>query len=47
MGVNSFYAKAPRVADWESFKAKLVELNAAGAQAGQEAKPSAESKKFF
>jgi hypothetical protein len=47
MGANSFYAKAPRVADWETFKAKLLEMSEAGPQPGQETKPSAESKSFF
>ncbi len=47
MGANSFYAKAPRIADWETFKAKLLEMNEAGPQPGQETQPSAESKSFF
>ena len=28
MGADSFYAKAPRVSDWEEFKRKLLELDA-------------------
>jgi hypothetical protein len=28
MGLNSFYAKAPRVADWEEFKRTIVNLEA-------------------
>ena len=26
MGADSFYAKAPRIADWETFKARIVQL---------------------
>ena len=28
-GPNSFYARAPRIADWETFKAKMLEMEAA------------------
>jgi hypothetical protein len=47
MGANSFYAKAPRIADWRVFKATLREMNAAGPQPGQEVKHSVESQKLF
>jgi hypothetical protein len=42
MGPNSFYAKAPRIADWESFKAKFLELEAAGLRPNQEPRYSNE-----
>jgi hypothetical protein len=29
MGPDSFYAKAPRIQDWESFKKKLLEMEMA------------------
>ncbi|MGH7871864.1 MAG: CpXC domain-containing protein [Candidatus Binatia bacterium] len=47
MGPNSFYAQAPRIADWETFKAKFLELEAAGPQPGQKPKYSSESRKMF
>lgn len=47
MGANSFYAKAQRIADWETFKAKLLEMNEAGPQPSQETRPSTKSKSFF
>ena len=28
MGAESFYSKAPRISDWETFKAKLLEMEA-------------------
>lgn len=42
MGRNSFYAQAPRVRDWEEFKAKIVELeaNPAGGGAAPTLSPS-------
>ena len=43
MGKDSFYAKAPRIADWETFKTKFLEMDAAGPQPGQEVKHSKES----
>jgi hypothetical protein len=42
MGANSFYAKAPRMADWNAFKARFLEMEAAGPQQGQEAIASKE-----
>jgi hypothetical protein len=47
MGPNSFYAKAPRIADWETFKVKFLELEAAGRQPGQKLQYSSESRKMF
>jgi CpXC protein len=47
MGPNSFYAKAPRIADWQEFKAKFLQMEAAGPQPGREVQRSAESKKLF
>jgi hypothetical protein len=47
MGANSFYAKAPRIADWETFKATFLELEAAGPQLGQKPQYSSESRKIF
>ncbi len=47
MGANSFYAKAPRIADWETFKARLLEMVEAGPRPGQETKPSREFKGLF
>ena len=43
MGKDSFCAKAPRIADWETFKANFLEMDAAGPQHGQEVKRSKES----
>ena len=34
MGPNSFYALAPRIADWDEFKARLREMDAVGPVAG-------------
>jgi len=47
MGPNSFYAKAPRIADWNAFKAKFLEMEAAGPQLGQEPIRSRESQEAF
>ena len=47
MGKDSFYAKAPRIADWETFKAKFLEMDAAGPQHGQEVKRSKETQDNF
>jgi hypothetical protein len=47
MGANSFYAKAPRIADWNAFKAKFLEMEAAGPQRGQEPIKSKESQEAF
>lgn len=44
MGANSFYAKAPRIADWNAFKSKFLEMEAAGPQQGQEPIRSKESR---
>ena len=44
MGANSFYAKAPRIADWDAFKAKFLEMETAGPQQGQEPIKSKESR---
>lgn len=32
MGPDSFYAKAPRISDWEAFKRKLLEMEASAPQ---------------
>jgi len=40
VGPNSFYAKAPRIADWAEFKSRLLQMEAAGCQPGQEVKKS-------
>jgi CpXC motif protein len=42
MGPDSFYAKAPRIANWEAFKAKYLELEAAGPQPSQRPQVSKE-----
>jgi transcription elongation factor Elf1 len=47
MGPNSFYAKAPRISDWETFKAKYLELEAAGPESDQKPQFSSESRKMF
>ncbi len=47
MGPNSFYAKAPRIADWNAFKAKYLEMEAAGPQPGQEVRRSREMQQAF
>jgi hypothetical protein len=44
MGPNSFYAKAPRIGDWDAFKLKYLEMEAAGPQRGQEVTSSKEIK---
>jgi len=36
MGPNSFYAKAPRIADWNAFKTTFLAMEVAGPQPGQE-----------
>jgi CpXC protein len=46
MGANSFYTKAPRIADWHAFKIKFLEMEAAGPQQGQEPIPSKESQEM-
>jgi hypothetical protein len=45
-GPNSFYSKAPRIADWQTFKKKFLEMEAAGPQPGQEPQHSRESLKM-
>jgi hypothetical protein len=47
MGPNSFYAKAPRIADWQEFKARFLEMEAAGPQPGQQPRRSAKIEKLF
>jgi hypothetical protein len=43
MGENSFYAIAPRIADWNAFKAMFLEMEVAAPQPGQEPMRSKET----
>lgn len=45
MGSNSFYAKAPRISDWEEFKRTILEYERKSGGTGDPGKPSKELSK--
>lgn len=46
-GPDSFYAKAPRISDWTTFKKKMLEMEAAAPQQAAPITPSAEMQKHM